>query len=60
VLNDHRKPEGYRFVVEQGLNGAALFGDGVTVEAKAKLWRLDSSAFDNVESYRGIISTLSA
>jgi 5-methylcytosine-specific restriction protein B len=60
VLNDHRKPEGCRFVVEQGLNGAVLFGDGVTVDAKATLWRLDSDAFDNVESYRGIITTLTA
>jgi len=60
VLNDHRKPEGCRFVVEQGLSGVALFGDGVTVDAKAKLWRLDYDAFDNVESYRGIITTLTA
>jgi 5-methylcytosine-specific restriction protein B len=60
VLNDHRKPEGCRFVVEQGVNRAVLFGDGVTVDAKAKLWRLDSDAFDNVESYRGIITNLTA
>ncbi|MCU0649923.1 MAG: AAA family ATPase [Gemmatimonadaceae bacterium] len=57
VLNDHRKPEGCRFVVEQGLNGAAMFGDGVTVDTKARLWRLDKAAFDNPQSYRGIIAT---
>jgi 5-methylcytosine-specific restriction protein B len=57
VLNDQRKPGGCRFVVEQGVGGAALFGEGVVVDARAKRWRLDHAAFDKPESYRGIVAS---
>lgn len=60
VLNDQRKPGGCRFVVEQGVGGAALFGEGVVVDARAKRWRLDHAAFDRPESYRGIVASQDA
>jgi 5-methylcytosine-specific restriction protein B len=60
VLNDQRKPGGCRFVVEQGVGGAALFGEGVVVDARAKRWRLDHAAFGKPESYRGIVASQDA
>lgn len=60
VLNDQRKSGGCRFVVEQGVGGAALFGEGVVVDARAKRWRLDHAAFGKPESYRGIVASQDA
>jgi len=56
VLNDHRKPVGCRFVVQQSVSGAVMFGDGVDVEVESKLWRLETTAFGNAGSYRGIVA----
>lgn len=60
VLNDHRKAAGCCFLVQKGLNGATMFGDGVTMDTRAKLWRLDHAAFENPLSYRGIIDPVVA
>jgi 5-methylcytosine-specific restriction protein B len=56
VLNDHRKPVGCRFVVQQGVSRAEMFGGGVDVETESTLWRLDATAFGNAASYRGIVA----
>lgn len=55
VLNDHRKPDGFRFVVKPSFNAQSLFGAAVDVPADPKLWRVDPKAFGHIESYRGII-----
>ena len=57
VLNDQHKPAGCQFVVEQGVRSDALFGSGVVVDTRAKLWRLDRAAFHNPESYRRIVTS---
>ena len=56
VLNDHRKPVGCRFVVQHGTSRAVMFGGGVDGETESKLWRLDTTAFGNPASYRGIVA----
>lgn len=60
VLNDHRKPAGCRFVVPPPYSVEALFGAGAEVLSEAKLWRLDSRAFERPESYSGIIEATPA
>jgi 5-methylcytosine-specific restriction protein B len=56
VLNDHRKPMGCRFVVQQSTSRAEMFGGGVDGETEATLWRLEATAFGNAASYRGIVA----
>lgn len=56
VLNDHRKPVGCRFVVQQSTSRAEMFGGGVDGETESMLWRLDTTAFGNAASYRGIVA----
>lgn len=60
VLNDHRKAVGYRFVVPPPYTVESLFGYEAEAPSDAKLWRLDSEAFDRIESYAGIIEALPA
>ena len=60
VLNDHRKPKGYRFVVQQDMNGESMFGSGAAFDSGNKLWQLDHAAFGNPQSYVGIVTGDSA
>ncbi|WP_220800513.1 AAA family ATPase [Mitsuaria sp. WAJ17] len=60
VLNDHRKPEEFRFVRSQGVNTAALFGDEVNVSRRPQAWYVNDAAFREVQSYLGVIDHLSA
>lgn len=60
VLNDHRKPEEFRFVRSQGVNTAALFGDEVNVSRRPQAWYVNDAAFREVHSYLGVIDHLSA
>jgi 5-methylcytosine-specific restriction protein B len=55
VLNDHRKDNGFQFVVPPVFNVETLFGIGTDVPVDAKLWRLDEAAFNKPESYLGIL-----
>lgn len=54
VLNDHRKAVGHRFVIEMGTDMTALFGSVDELAGDTKRWKLDTTAFDRIESYRGI------
>lgn len=56
VLNDHRKPESVRFVRLAGGSLAELFGEGQTEKLRERRWALHQAAFDNPESYRGILT----
>lgn len=56
VLNDHRKPQATRFVFKQNLNTQALFGDGVNIGDQGGIWKINTPAFGQIESYRGIMS----
>lgn len=60
VLNDHRKPAGFRFVVPPPFSPENLFGVEADVPSDARLWRLDPRAFDRPESYAGIIEAARA
>jgi len=55
VLNDHRKDDGFCFVVKKPAAARALFGDDVDVANDASLWHLDTEAFHRPQSYRGIV-----
>jgi 5-methylcytosine-specific restriction protein B len=54
VLNDHRKAKDYQFVVESCTNMSALFAQLNDLSTETKRWKLDPSAFNKIESYRGI------
>ncbi len=54
VLNDHRKADGHRFVIQSGTNISSLFGTLDELPSETKRWKLDTSAFGRIESYRGI------
>jgi 5-methylcytosine-specific restriction endonuclease McrBC GTP-binding regulatory subunit McrB len=55
VLNDHRKPAAYQFVVEEEDSLQALFGDVLPTASAKPRWRLNGTAFGLAESYAGII-----
>lgn len=55
VLNDHRKSTGHQFIYSVSHRADDLFGKDGEVPASGKLWRVDTQAFDRVESYAGII-----
>ncbi len=54
VLNDHRKAKGHQFVIQSGTDMTALFGSVDELGSDTKRWKLDTTAFDRIESYRGI------
>lgn len=55
VLNDHRKEKGFRFVVPAAYSMDSLFGDTGELVPEAKAWRLDEDAFNQPQSYLGIL-----
>jgi len=57
VLNDQRKPSGQSFVEKITADHAKLFGADVAsnLQNVDKRWRINESAFDNIESYRSIV-----
>jgi 5-methylcytosine-specific restriction protein B len=54
VLNDHRKPDAFSFIVQAERNLDRLFGKEVDMPPDTKLWQLNPDAFDRVDSYRRI------
>lgn len=56
VLNDHRKPEGLRFVRQIKTSAAALFGEGVELPAASEVWQVNAGAFDEPAAYRAVIA----
>jgi 5-methylcytosine-specific restriction protein B len=54
VLNDHRKAFGHRFVIESATSMRNLFGPLDELADGTKRWKLDTNAFGQIESYRGI------
>ena len=59
VLNDHRKPKHLQFVRQSPVKVANLFGANAQVSARP-LWEIHDSAFDNIEAYAGVISSLAS
>ncbi len=57
VLNDHNKEPEQAFVQKASANLASLFGATVAenLQNMDRRWRINESAFDNIESYRRII-----
>jgi 5-methylcytosine-specific restriction enzyme B len=55
VLNDHRKAEAHRFVVESSSKVDSAFGSGDGLPVESRRWRVEPKAFEEVESYVGII-----
>lgn len=56
VLNDHRKAQAYRFIVEdKALDVDALFGDLPELKQRQQCWTLNDKAFGQVESYASIL-----
>ena len=56
VLNDHRKPEGLRFVTKRSNVAASLFGPNVTVNEQGGIWTINDAAFKSVDAYLRITS----
>lgn len=55
VLNDHRKPEIDRFVVQDKQDAAALFGDA-NLPVQGGVWRINNAAFQQPSAYKSIIA----
>lgn len=55
VLNDHRKPETDRFVVQDKQDAAALFGDA-NLPVQGGVWRINNAAFQQPSAYKSIIA----
>ena len=56
VLNDHRKPDpAFRFIQAQGMDLKALFGEEAGVSQHRSGWTVNAEAFDQVESYLGVL-----
>ncbi|MCA8028872.1 hypothetical protein [Burkholderia cepacia] len=56
VLNDHRKADELRFILQPGAPFAQLLGTELVDMLSEKRWEVKTSAFDNIESYAGILS----
>jgi len=56
-LNDHRQADEWRFVRQPCAPFAQLFGAELVGMLPEKRWEVNTSAFDNIESYAGILST---
>ncbi len=57
VLNDHRKPVEHQFIIPSKSSTSQLFGDApATLNKLGRQWQLQSSAFDAIGSYAGIIT----
>ncbi len=55
VLNDHRKPAAYRFIIPGCGSVESLFGDEFEGRVQRWSWRLNTGAFTSVASYLGVI-----
>jgi hypothetical protein len=55
VLNDHRKPEEFQFVIARGVGVDELFGADVNVTSSPKGWTVNYDAFQYAESYLCVI-----
>ncbi|WP_250518977.1 AAA family ATPase [Caballeronia sp. ATUFL_M1_KS5A] len=57
VLNDHRKDNGFRFVIRPSLDIARLFGSQANISPDDNHWKLNEKAFEIAASYAGIIDS---
>lgn len=55
VLNDHRKPEAFQFVIARSIDVDELFGTDANVGHSPKAWSINEEAFQCIESYLGVI-----
>jgi 5-methylcytosine-specific restriction protein B len=55
VLNDHKKPDGQKFVQRASSDPRSLFGDDFSGNVQDRRWLINEAAFNNIESYRGIL-----
>ena len=56
VLNDQTKDKAIQFIQEVSEAGQPLFSANVQNIPQQKRWKLNDAAFNNIESYKGIIS----
>lgn len=55
VLNDQRKAPENRFLIQPSQDLSVLFGEAIAVGQNNECWELNLPAFDNIESYLGVI-----
>ena len=57
VLNDHRKPAEYQFIIPTTTAASLLFGDVLPGISKLdQQWQIQLAAFDSIGTYAGIIA----
>ncbi|MFD1297114.1 AAA family ATPase [Lysobacter gummosus] len=56
VLNDQNKAEGHRFIIEPKRSVEGLFGSTTDLPLENRIWQVDTEAFGQADSYRGIIA----
>jgi 5-methylcytosine-specific restriction protein B len=55
VLNDHNKSLAHQFIQEASSTPESLFGSKFKGNVQDRRWRINKDAFENIESYRGIL-----
>ncbi len=55
VLNDHRKPKAFQFVIALSVDVDELFGTDVNVTSSPKAWAVNYDAFQYATSYKCVI-----
>ncbi len=60
VLNDHRKPEKFQFVMARAVDVDDLFGTDVNVTRSPKAWTINHEAFQHAKSYLRVIDAREA
>jgi len=57
VMNDQAKPDdAHKFLIKEVASLGDVFGAGVDLPQGNDLWRINDKAFDNPESYAGVLS----
>lgn len=57
ILNDHRKPQGFRFIDKPDANVEELFGSDVPINERSQRWAINEAAFGVAEAYLGTIKS---
>jgi 5-methylcytosine-specific restriction protein B len=55
VLNDHNKSPAHQFIQKASATPESLFGSRFEGNVQDRRWRINKDAFENIESYRGIL-----
>ncbi|MGJ0516079.1 MAG: McrB family protein [Methylomicrobium sp.] len=55
VLNDHNKSPAHQFIQKASATPESVFGSKFEGNVQDRRWRINKEAFENIESYRGIL-----